>query len=628
MLTGLTYAGFLLVLRQGSSDLRRPAGPLFDCHGGRHGGGRGRRPRHRRGRPRAGLAVARLARPARTHLAGARLAADHRLAAAAAGGADLGHAHHPARRLGAARRDPARRASERRCSSPASPASSPASSRSPCVAIRPAGRYPSRRSYASAARTSSWTASGPCAPSTRRSSPRSLVVRDERLRLAVVDAQALADRLRIVVLAALVAAADPLHHHVVGHVDAAPRAVSSRPRARGRRPAPPPARPCAGSRRAGSAGPRAPRRRHAPPRRSRRRGRARRGPCTRRRARPRSVPAARASRSRSPVESATNPSSSRRRAACVPFPLPGGPSSTITGAAMPPTYAPSNGRAPLRPPRRPGGLLRLRRRAGDVGLAHPADQAGARARHGGAEPRAARVADRPDPRDAVRLRRSSSAGRARSSPAGAWSRRASAMVLPALAWNLGSLAAALLLLGFSLGTLDIAMNTQGVAIERGYARPIMSGIHGMYSVGVLVGAAVGAVAAHADVDPLVHFTVAALVLGTARRLGLARAARAGGRRARLTRRRRRSPAAPRPPPAADRARGDRVLLPVRRGRRGRLERRVHARGAGRVARPGAAGRRSMRRGDGDRALRRRRRHRALRPPDDARRGRRSSPAPG
>ena len=30
ILTGLTYAGFLLVLRQGSADLRRPAGPLFD----------------------------------------------------------------------------------------------------------------------------------------------------------------------------------------------------------------------------------------------------------------------------------------------------------------------------------------------------------------------------------------------------------------------------------------------------------------------------------------------------------------------------------------------------------------------------------------------------------------------
>jgi drug/metabolite transporter (DMT)-like permease len=31
MLTGLAYAGFILVLRQGSGDLRRPAGPLFDA---------------------------------------------------------------------------------------------------------------------------------------------------------------------------------------------------------------------------------------------------------------------------------------------------------------------------------------------------------------------------------------------------------------------------------------------------------------------------------------------------------------------------------------------------------------------------------------------------------------------
>ena len=30
-LTGLSYAGFILVLRQNSADLRRPAGPLFDA---------------------------------------------------------------------------------------------------------------------------------------------------------------------------------------------------------------------------------------------------------------------------------------------------------------------------------------------------------------------------------------------------------------------------------------------------------------------------------------------------------------------------------------------------------------------------------------------------------------------
>jgi fucose permease len=89
-----------------------------------------------------------------------------------------------------------------------------------------------------------------------------------------------------------------------------------------------------------------------------------------------------------------------------------------------------------------------------------------------------------------------------------------AMVLPAFAWNLGSLAVSLFLLGMALGSLDIAMNTQGVAIERGYARPIMSGIHGMYSVGVLVGAAVGSLAAHEGVDPRIHFALAAVVLAT------------------------------------------------------------------------------------------------------------------
>jgi hypothetical protein len=40
----------------------------------------------------------------------------------------------------------------------------------------------------------------------------------------------------------------------------------------------------------------------------------------------------------------------------------------------------------------------------------------------------------------------------------------------------------------------------------------MSGIHGMYSVGVIAGASVGALAAHFDVDPLAHFLAAAACL--------------------------------------------------------------------------------------------------------------------
>jgi predicted MFS family arabinose efflux permease len=88
-----------------------------------------------------------------------------------------------------------------------------------------------------------------------------------------------------------------------------------------------------------------------------------------------------------------------------------------------------------------------------------------------------------------------------------------AVVLPAFAWSLGSLAAALLAFGLTMGTLDTAMNTQAVAIERAYRKPIMSAIHGMFSVGMLFGAVVGAGAAHADVDPRLHFVAAAACLG-------------------------------------------------------------------------------------------------------------------
>jgi fucose permease len=87
-----------------------------------------------------------------------------------------------------------------------------------------------------------------------------------------------------------------------------------------------------------------------------------------------------------------------------------------------------------------------------------------------------------------------------------------AAVLPAFAWSLGSLAAALLAFGLAMGTLDTAMNTQAVVIERAAGKPIMSGIHGMFSVGMLFGAVVGAGAAHADVDPRLHFAAAAACL--------------------------------------------------------------------------------------------------------------------
>ncbi|XVQ13453.1 MFS transporter [Spirillospora sp. CA-255316] len=84
-----------------------------------------------------------------------------------------------------------------------------------------------------------------------------------------------------------------------------------------------------------------------------------------------------------------------------------------------------------------------------------------------------------------------------------------------LAWNLGALTCALVLMGGSLGLMDVAMNAQGVAVERRYERPLMSGLHGAYSVGTLGAALVGSAAAHLDVPAAVHLTAAGVVLAAA-----------------------------------------------------------------------------------------------------------------
>ncbi|QFG25697.1 MFS transporter [Actinomadura sp. WMMB 499] len=81
-----------------------------------------------------------------------------------------------------------------------------------------------------------------------------------------------------------------------------------------------------------------------------------------------------------------------------------------------------------------------------------------------------------------------------------------------LAGNLGALVCSLALLGASLGLMDVAMNAQGVAIERSYGRPLMSGLHGWYSVGTLLAALVGSAAAHAAVPVPLHFAAVAAVL--------------------------------------------------------------------------------------------------------------------
>ncbi|WP_156389776.1 MFS transporter [Methylobacterium sp. Leaf465] len=64
-----------------------------------------------------------------------------------------------------------------------------------------------------------------------------------------------------------------------------------------------------------------------------------------------------------------------------------------------------------------------------------------------------------------------------------------ALMVLSRAAGLPVLAAALTGLGIGLGLLDCLMNLQAVAVERRAERPMMSGFHGLYSLGCILGAA-------------------------------------------------------------------------------------------------------------------------------------------
>lgn len=75
------------------------------------------------------------------------------------------------------------------------------------------------------------------------------------------------------------------------------------------------------------------------------------------------------------------------------------------------------------------------------------------------------------------------------------------------------LCVALFIFGSVHGGLDVAMNAQAVAVEKLYDRPIMSSFHALWSLGGLIGAALGGVLASAGVAPFTHFFTAVLLLG-------------------------------------------------------------------------------------------------------------------
>jgi MFS family permease len=88
------------------------------------------------------------------------------------------------------------------------------------------------------------------------------------------------------------------------------------------------------------------------------------------------------------------------------------------------------------------------------------------------------------------------------------------LTLPLVALSPGviHLVVALAVFGAGNSALDVAMNVQGVQIERRYGRHILAGFHGLFSIGGLTGALIGSAAAAAGIGTPAHFVVAAGVL--------------------------------------------------------------------------------------------------------------------
>ena len=93
-----------------------------------------------------------------------------------------------------------------------------------------------------------------------------------------------------------------------------------------------------------------------------------------------------------------------------------------------------------------------------------------------------------------------------------------ALLGPAFAPGLLLIAASLFAFAALNSVVDVAMNTQGLAIQRLLGRPVLSRLHAMHSLGGVLGAGAGALAARLGAAPPQHFlacAVAAIVAGLA-----------------------------------------------------------------------------------------------------------------
>ncbi|MCI2418571.1 MFS transporter [Saccharopolyspora sp. K220] len=87
------------------------------------------------------------------------------------------------------------------------------------------------------------------------------------------------------------------------------------------------------------------------------------------------------------------------------------------------------------------------------------------------------------------------------------------LLLPGFANSFPLLVIGLLLFGAGHGTVDVTMNAHAMQVQRRYGRPIVSTFHAMFSVGGLLGAGCGALAAQASIATGAHFALVAAALG-------------------------------------------------------------------------------------------------------------------
>lgn len=94
----------------------------------------------------------------------------------------------------------------------------------------------------------------------------------------------------------------------------------------------------------------------------------------------------------------------------------------------------------------------------------------------------------------------------------AWPALGLATTTPAFMPSWATLAASLLVLGLAMGLLDVSMNAAAVILEQRAGRPLMSGLHGGWSGGLLVGAGLGSIGVALDVPARAHLVVVGVAL--------------------------------------------------------------------------------------------------------------------